>query len=49
MVAESGDLIAYSLEGIAEPSTIDDEATSDGSALGLIANKFDIHKAYRVV
>ena len=37
VVAESGDLIADTLEGIAEPSAIDNKATGDGIALGLIA------------
>ena len=44
MVAESGDLIADTLEGIAEPSAIDNKATGDRIALGLIAIKMDIHK-----
>ena len=39
MIAEGGDLIADALEGIAEPSTVDDEATGDGGALGLISNQ----------
>ena len=30
VVAKSGDLIADALEGITEPSTIDDEASGDG-------------------
>ena len=38
MVAEGGYLIPYALKGIAEPSTIDDEASGDGGALGLISN-----------
>ena len=38
VVAEGGYLIAYALEGIAEPSTIDDEATGDGGAFRLIAD-----------
>ena len=44
VVAESGDLIADTLKGIAEPSAIDNKATSDRIALGLIAIKMDIHK-----
>ena len=44
VVAESGDLIPHTFEGVAEPSAIDDKATSDGVALGLIAIKMDIHK-----
>ena len=42
-VAECGDLIAHTLEGIAEPSTIDDEASGNGGALGLISNQSYIH------
>ena len=37
MVAESENLIADTLEGIAEPSAIDDQATRDGIAIGMIA------------
>ena len=44
MVAESGDLIADTLEGVAKPTTVDDKATGDGIALRLIAIKMDIHK-----
>ena len=44
MVAEGGNLIADTLKGIAEPSAIDNKATGDGIALGLIAIKMDIHK-----
>ena len=44
VVAERGDLIADTLKGVAKPSTIDNKATSDGVALGLIAIKMDIHK-----
>ena len=43
MVAECGYLIADALHGIAEPSTIDDEATSNDVAFRLVADKFDIH------
>ena len=43
MVAESGNLIAHAFEGIAEPSAIDDKATSDGVGFGLVADKLDIH------
>ena len=41
MVAESGDLIINTLKGIAEPSTIDDEATGNGGAFRLVAKKVD--------
>ena len=43
VVAERGDLIADTLEGVAEPSAIDDKATGDGVALGLISNQLYIH------
>ena len=43
MVAESGDLIADTLEGVAKPTTVDDKATGDGIALGLISNQLYIH------
>jgi hypothetical protein len=43
VVAESGDLISHALEGITKPSTIDDEATGDGEASGLIADEFNKH------
>ena len=43
VVAKSGDLIADALEGVAEPATVDDKATSDGGALGLVADKLYIH------
>ena len=43
MVAESGDLIPHAFEGVAEPTTVDNEATGDGVGFGLVANKLDIH------
>ena len=43
MVAKSGDLVADALEGVAEPTAVDDKATSDGGALGLVADKLYIH------
>ena len=43
MVAERGYLIADTLQRIAEPTTIDDEATSDGGGLGFISNQSYIH------
>lgn len=43
VVAESGDLIADTLKGIAEPSAIDDKATGDSIALRLISNQLYIH------
>ena len=43
VVAKSGDLVADALEGVAEPMAIDDKATSDGGALGLVADKLYIH------
>ena len=38
MVAECGYLIPHALDRIAEPAVVDDEATRDGRALGLIAD-----------
>ena len=43
MVAESGDLIADTLKGVAEPATVDYEATGDGGALGLVSYQLYIH------
>ena len=43
VVAKSGDLIANAFESVAEPTTVDDKATSDGGALGLVADKLYIH------
>ena len=43
MVAESGNLIPHAFEGVAEPTTVDNEATGDGVGFGLVANKLDIH------
>lgn len=44
MVAEGRDLISDTLKGVAEPSTIDNKATGDSIAMGLIAIKMDVHK-----
>ena len=43
MVAQGGNLIPYTFEGIAEPSAIDNKATGEGVALMLIAIKIDVH------
>ena len=43
MVAEGGDLVANTLKGVAVPTSVDNKATSDGIALGLVADKFDVH------
>ena len=43
MVAEGGDLVANTLKGVAVPTSVDNKATSDGGALGLVANEFDVH------
>ena len=43
VVAKSGNLVADALEGVAEPSVIDYKTTSDGGALGLVADKLYIH------
>ena len=42
-VTNGGDLIPHALHGIAEETTIDDEATCDGIALRLISNQSYIH------
>ena len=38
VVAESGYLIADALEGVAVPSSVDNQPTGNGGALGLISN-----------
>lgn len=43
-VTQGGDLVADALKGIAEIASVDDKATSDGCALGLIADELDVHK-----
>jgi hypothetical protein len=43
MVTQRRNLIADAFEGVAEPATVDDKATSDGGALGLVADKLYIH------
>ena len=43
MVAEGGDLVANTLEGVAVPTSIDNKATCNGIALGLVADEFDVH------
>ena len=43
MVAEGGNLVANTLKGVAVPTTVDNKATSDGGALGLVADKFNVH------
>ena len=43
VVAKSRDLIADTLEGVAEPTAVDDKATCDGRALGHVADKLYIH------
>ena len=43
VVAKSGDLVADALQRVAEPTAVDDKATSDGGALGLVADKLYIH------
>ena len=39
-------MVADALKGIAEIASIDDKATSDGGALGLIADELDVHNFY---
>ena len=43
MVAEGGNLVANTLKGVAVPTSVDNKATSDGVALGLVADEFDVH------
>jgi hypothetical protein len=43
MVAEGGNLVADTLKGVAVPTSVDNKATCNGIALGLIADKFDVH------
>ena len=43
MIAEGGDLVANTLKGVAVPTSVDNKATCDGIALGLVADKFDVH------
>ena len=43
MVAEGGDLVANTLKGVAVPTSVDNKATCNGIALGLVADKFDVH------
>ena len=42
-VTQGGDLVADTLKGIAEIASVDDNATSDGCALGLISNQSNVH------
>ena len=42
-VTNGGDLVADTLKGVAEESTVDNKATSDGIALRLISNQSYIH------
>ena len=43
VVAKSGDLIADALEGVAEPTAVDDKATCDGGAVELITKQLYVH------
>ena len=49
VVAKSGDLVADALEGVAEPTAVDDKATSDGGALGLITKQLYVHNFLGVI
>ena len=42
-IKECEDLVSFALESVTEPTTIYNKATSDGGALGLVADKFDVH------
>jgi hypothetical protein len=44
MVAQGGNLVPHTLEGVAEISAINNKATGEGIAFWLIAIKIDIHK-----
>ena len=43
-IAEGEDLVAFTLEGVAEVVGIDKEAACDGRAFWLITNKSEVHK-----
>ena len=43
VVAKSGDLVADALQRVAEPTTVDDKATCDGGAVGLITKQLYVH------
>ena len=43
MPSQGGDLVTDTFEGVAEPTTINNKATCEGIAFGLIADKFDVH------
>ena len=43
MIAEGGDLVANTLKGVAVPTSVDNTATCNGIALGLVADEFDVH------
>ena len=49
VVAKSGDLVADTFERVAEPATVDDKATSNGGALGFVADKLYIHNFLGVI
>ena len=48
MITQRRYLIADTLKGVAEPVSVDDKATSNGGALGLIANESDVHVRFKV-
>ena len=45
-VTNGGDLVADTLKGVAEESTVDNKATSDGGGLGVISYQLKIHNFY---
>jgi hypothetical protein len=45
-VTNGGNLVADTLKGIAEESTVDNKATSDGGGLGVISYQLKIHNFY---
>jgi hypothetical protein len=49
VVAKSGNLVADALQRVAEPATVDDKATSDGGAVGLITKQLYVHNFLGVI
>ena len=42
-IKECEDLVSFALESVTEPTTVDNKATCNGVALGLVADEFDVH------
>ena len=47
-IKECEDLVSFALESVTEPTTVDNKATCNGVALGLVADKFDV-QIFRVL